>query len=73
MVNPKVGKRDNDACLDLASGEPSGKLERDLVERGHDVPGTREAQRVTPLSGAESPRLVLVREPDQLGLERAHP
>jgi len=24
------------------------KLERDLVERGHDVPGTREAQRVTP-------------------------
>jgi hypothetical protein len=24
------------------------KLERDLVQRGDDVPGTREAQRVTP-------------------------
>jgi hypothetical protein len=41
--------------------------------RGSREPGKpKECQRDV-LDGARSPRLVLVREPDQLGVERAHP
>jgi hypothetical protein len=38
-----------------------------------EEPGKPRERRRDALDGAGSPRLVLVREPDQLGVERAHP
>src|SRR5436190_15439843 len=40
---------------------------------GAETPGCPESARLDALDGAGSPRLVFVREPDQLGVERAHP
>ena len=73
MVNPKVGKRDNDACPDLGSGEPSGKARARSSRARSRRAGNPGGPEGDALDGAGSPGLVLVREPDQLGLERAHP
>src|ERR1043166_2951669 len=60
-------------CPYLASGEPSGKARARSSRARSRRAGNPGGPEGDALDGAGSPRLVLVREPDQLGLERAHP
>src|ERR1043166_9362762 len=60
-------------CPYLASGEPSGKARARSSRARSRRAGNPGGPEGDALDGAGSPRLVLVREPDQLGVERAHP